>query len=92
MENNQDVASWPTRLDATGRLVIPADARQSQGWTQGEELVLAKNDDGTLRILTLRQFLSEVQSYFHAKTGHRNLVDELLEERRMEAEREESSS
>lgn len=69
--------------------MIPADARSDRGWGTGTELVLEEGEDGTMRLVTLEQFLSRVQDYFSGKFGpDRSLVSELRAERRQEALRE----
>ncbi len=89
MNDDNSPGSWPTKIDSSGRIMIPADARSGRGWGTGTELVLEEDDDGTIRLVTLEQFLERVQDYFCEKLGpDRNLVSELRAERKQEALRE----
>ena len=89
MEERQTQSSWPAKIDSSGRIMIPVEARNVRGWSRGTELVLEELQDGTLRLVTLDQFVDQVQRYFVDKLGpDRSLVDELRDERRQEAARE----
>jgi AbrB family looped-hinge helix DNA binding protein len=76
------------RINANGRLVIPAYFRKALGINAGDELVLRLEND-ELRITTQKQRLERarrlVRKYF--KPG-RSLVDELIAERRVAARKE----
>lgn len=92
MEERHALSSWPTKIDASGRIMIPADARSGKGWGVGTELVLEEGEDGSLRLVTLEDFLDGVQDYFCEKLGpDRNLVAELRAERKHEAASEVSN-
>lgn len=71
-----------------GRLVIPADYRKALGIDVGDELVLDLNG-GILQVSTPRERIRRAQrlvrSYLPAG---RRLSDELIAERRKEAEKE----
>ncbi|MGE3979226.1 MAG: AbrB/MazE/SpoVT family DNA-binding domain-containing protein [Nitrospira sp.] len=89
MDDTRDPHCWPTKIDSSGRIMIPVEARNLRGWEQGTELVLEEAEDGTLRLVTLDQFIERVQNYFSGKfRPDRSLVDELREERRHDASRE----
>lgn len=78
------------KMSEGGRVVIPAEIRQSLGLKEGET-VLFELLDGEARITTrqaqLRRAQALFQSWFPREEG-RSLVDELIAERRMEAARE----
>jgi AbrB family looped-hinge helix DNA binding protein len=77
-----------TKLGKGGRIVIPAAMRKLIGISEGDELIL-RYRDGRLEVMTVHLAVQEAQnlvSRFVPKD--RRLVDELLAERRAEAERE----
>lgn len=77
-----------TTLREGGRLDLPDEYRQALGLETGDEVVL-KLEEGTIRLLSPRAAIERAQrvvrSYVHEG---RSLVDELIAERRREAERE----
>ena len=77
-----------TKVAAGGRVVIPAEYRQALGLRVGDEVIL-RVEDNELRLITLDQAIARAQALVrqHVPEG-RSLVDELLAERRSEAERE----
>ncbi len=84
----QEPRTYHTKLDASGRIVIPAEVRQRQKLTEGDTVVVV--DEGTgLRVKSLDQAIAEAQAYFCTQIPDSvSLVDQLIAERREEAERE----
>ena len=77
-----------TKIGKGGRIVIPAALRKLIGVSEGDELIL-RYRDGRLEIMTVRQAVQEAQNLVSRFVPEdRRLVDELLSERRAEAERE----
>ncbi|MES3153651.1 AbrB/MazE/SpoVT family DNA-binding domain-containing protein [Sphingomonas faeni] len=74
----------------SGRIVLPPELRRDAGIEDGDSLVIELNPDGGLTMKTYAQVVREVQSEFRsmAKPVDRNLVDELLADRRADAVRE----
>jgi AbrB family transcriptional regulator (stage V sporulation protein T) len=74
----------------SGQIVLPPELRRDAGIEDGDPLVIELNPDGGLTMKTYAQVVREVQSEFRsmAKPADRNLVDELLAERRADAVRE----
>jgi AbrB family transcriptional regulator (stage V sporulation protein T) len=74
----------------SGQIVLPLELRRDAGIEDGDSLVIEINPDGGLSTKTYAQVVREVQSEFRsmAKPADRNLVDELLAERRAAAARE----
>jgi AbrB family looped-hinge helix DNA binding protein len=73
------------RIAAGGRIVIPAEIRQSLGVREGDELLIIRERDG-IRITTVLQTAKEVQAFFEQfKKPGESVVDEFLAERREEA-------
>ena len=68
--------------------MIPAAMRKLIGVSEGDELIL-RYRDGRLEVMTVRQAVQEAQNLVSRFVPEdRRLVDELLAERRAEAERE----
>ena len=85
---NKPLMENVTKLGKGGRIVIPAAMRKLIGVSEGDELIL-RYRDGRLEVMTVRQAVQEAQN-LGSRFGpeDRRLVDELLAERRAEAERE----
>ncbi|HXH58058.1 MAG TPA: AbrB/MazE/SpoVT family DNA-binding domain-containing protein [Iamia sp.] len=71
-----------------GRVVIPAELRQREGWTQGTTLLLIDTDEGVL-LLTRDQLRDRIQRDL---AGGPSLVDELIAERGAAAAEEDRES
>jgi AbrB family looped-hinge helix DNA binding protein len=77
-----------TKVDASGRIVIPAESRLRKQVKEGDVLVV-EEDDNSVRIKTLDDAIREAQEYFRKVIpSDVDLVDELIAERRAEAARE----
>jgi AbrB family looped-hinge helix DNA binding protein len=81
-------AETRTRINESGRVVIPASFRKALGIRAGDEVVLRIEDD-ELRITTLKRRLERAQRLVrkYVKPGT-SLADELIAERREAARRE----
>jgi len=76
------------RVDAQGRLLVPKELRDAVDMRPNENVTLLVQD-GEIRIVTVtavRRLLRELNAKYPAHG--RSLVDELIAERRAEAERE----
>lgn len=69
-----------------GRLVLPAQLRESQSWEQGTPLLFVETPRGVV-VTTQRQALDLLREQLG---GEDSLVDELLAERRRAAELEDA--
>lgn len=79
---------YHTKLDASGRIVIPVEVRQRRNIGQGQTLVVVEDEHG-LHVKTIDEVVAEAQEYFLTLApAEVSLVDELLAERRAEAARE----
>jgi AbrB family looped-hinge helix DNA binding protein len=82
---------WPlsSRLDAAGRIVIPAALRSVLNLSEGDEVVLHLEENGDLRLVTRAAALKRARELYRrfVKPGE-SLADELIAERRREAEDE----
>lgn len=77
-----------TQITSGGRIVIPAELRRALGLKDGDE-VLIRLEGGELRISTRRERLERARALVRARFAPgRSLADELIGERRAEADRE----
>lgn len=80
------MSEYKSKIGRGGRIVIPAPYRQRIGMEVGDEVVLVLEPDA-VRILTPRQAVKRAQELVRRyATAGRSLADELIEERRREAE------
>ena len=84
--------AFHVQLGDRGRLVLPAEIRKQLNLREGDELLIAVQPDGTLRLTSPRLAVRETRGLYRARARHRSLADELIAERRVEARRETSSS
>lgn len=63
-----------TKIDANGRIVLPADIRRRLGVGIGDELTLEVEGD-VVRIRSFRQAVREAQSLYRASMSKRKKTD-----------------
>jgi AbrB family looped-hinge helix DNA binding protein len=78
---------YAVRLGDRGRLVLPAELRRALGFSAGDELVARLDGDG-VRIVSRRQLARQARGLLRATAKQRDLVAELLAERRQEVAQE----
>jgi len=79
---------YHSKVDASGRIVLPADVRLRQHIHTGDEVVIIEADDG-LQVKTQEQAIREAQAVFaQLAPADVSLSDELIRDRRHEAKRE----
>lgn len=79
---------YHTRINAQGRLVLPAPARKALGVRPGEDLIVRVEPDG-IKITTPRQSLQRAQALFAAVAPPDVVLsDELIRDRRAEVARD----
>jgi AbrB family looped-hinge helix DNA binding protein len=78
---------YVVRLGDRGRVVLPADLRRELGVGRGDALVF-DTTSGDVRLRNAREVAAAARGMFASAADDRNLVDELLDERRREAKRE----
>jgi AbrB family transcriptional regulator, stage V sporulation protein T len=85
--------SYHAKLIKGGKIVIPAELRREFGFKEGDSLVLER-EGGGLMIKTYEQVVREVQAEIKQMIGpyKGSIVDELIAERRAEAEAEDRSA
>jgi AbrB family looped-hinge helix DNA binding protein len=80
--------SW-VRINEQGRIVIPAECRAAAGLKPGDEVLIEPVGKGELRLRTKRQAIKAAQNIVARRVPEtRDLVAELIAERREEAGRE----
>lgn len=70
-------------------MVLPARLRKQLSLKTGQELVLTLDDDGAMRLTSRRQRVRAAMGMFASIAPGRMLSEELIQERREEARREE---
>jgi AbrB family looped-hinge helix DNA binding protein len=88
MLNSQPPESTHVRVDAAGRVTIPAGLRQKLGIETGEKLILRQDEHG-IHLQTFAQAVQDVQEVFAPyQVPGVSVVDELIREREEESRRE----
>jgi AbrB family looped-hinge helix DNA binding protein len=76
-------------MERSGRILIPAAVRHRLGLREGSEVIVRVDESGQLQVMSRAQALTRVQGELRKYVGtDRSLADELIAERRAEAERE----
>jgi AbrB family looped-hinge helix DNA binding protein len=81
------MVAFRARVNEQGRLVIPAEVCTAAGIRPGSRVVL-EACDGELRIRSVDAALARIQEKYKQLARDRNVVHELLAERREETTRE----
>lgn len=82
----EEVLRADVKLNAQGRVVVPAAFRRALGFKPGDELIMYV-EDGGLRIDTADNILRRLQDEFARSAGDKDVVELLLQQRREEAQR-----
>ncbi len=78
-----------TKLTNGNRIVIPAAIRKSLGLRVGDAITLVLQNDGEVRLLIQAEAIRQAQALVRRQVpASRSLVEELLAERRKEADRD----
>ena len=76
---------YRSRIDASGRMVLPSELRDQLGLEVGSAVVVVQDEHG-VHIETPEQALGSLRAYFKGLVPEGvSLVDELIAERRAEA-------
>ena len=85
MQQSSHPDAYQSRIDAAGRVVIPAALRKEVGIHEGDTLVFIPTATG-LAIKTYQQLMDEAQALFcQAAPATRVLSEEIIAERRLDA-------
>ena len=71
-----------------GRLVLPSRVRTELGLKPGSRLLLSTEEDGSLRLRPYRSVANQSRGMLGLTPAGKSMVDELLTDRRREAESE----
>lgn len=73
------------KLDASGRIVVPATWRERHGLQKGDTILVAEDEQG-VRLQTVDQAIKAAQALFRAAVPQERLLsEELIQERRADA-------
>ena len=71
-------------IETEGRLTLPQEIQQILNLESGDRLILTLEDSGKLQLVSLKQQIKKLRGLLKDKSPDRNLVDELIQERRQE--------
>ncbi|MDR6788946.1 AbrB family looped-hinge helix DNA binding protein [Sphingomonas sp. BE138] len=74
--------TYHAKVIAGGKIVIPADLRREFGIKDGDTLILEKDEEGGLSIMTFEQSVRDSQRRARAIFGESYSIDQFLRERR----------
>jgi len=83
--------TYTVRMGDRGRLVLPSELRRRAGLQEGQELVLIYAD-GIVRLATRRELARAGRGMYAEASRGRDVVGELLRERREEVRAERSAT
>jgi bifunctional DNA-binding transcriptional regulator/antitoxin component of YhaV-PrlF toxin-antitoxin module len=79
---------WVCRINAEGGVIVPAAVTAAMGLKDGDPVHI-RLENGRLLIVSLTAIVKDIQARWRGYIpGDRSLVDELIADRRAEAERE----
>lgn len=81
-------ARYAVEVGDLGRVDLPGDLRAQLQIEAGDRLVLVPEPDGSLRLISARVASARLRGIFASRSPERVLSEELIAERRAEAERE----
>jgi AbrB family looped-hinge helix DNA binding protein len=91
VDDTQPSQRYTAQVGARGRLVLPSAVRKQLALNEGDRVVLSVEPDGSMRLVSLREQVRKARGLFRQVAPERDLVGELLSERREEARRESES-
>jgi AbrB family looped-hinge helix DNA binding protein len=71
-----------------GRINLPSEFRKRLGIEEGDRILLTIEEDGSAKLVSMRKQVEKVQGMLKHLSPDRSWADELIKERRAEAERE----
>jgi len=81
--------TYTTRLEKSGRILIPAAVRRRLGLSEGSQVIVKVEESGTLAVTSRSQALARVRAEIrHYIPPGQDLAEELIRDRRAEVERE----
>jgi AbrB family looped-hinge helix DNA binding protein len=85
--------TYSTRLERSGRILIPAAVRRQLGLSEGSQVLVKVEESGALQVTSRSQALAKVREEIrkYIPAGH-DLAEELIRDRRAEVEREDEEA
>ncbi|MBE9050870.1 AbrB/MazE/SpoVT family DNA-binding domain-containing protein [Nostocales cyanobacterium LEGE 11386] len=80
--NSSITQQFTLDIDREGRLTLPKEIQQILNLESGDRLILTLEDSGNLQLVSLKQQVKKIRGLLKDKYPDRNLVDELIQERR----------
>ena len=80
--------AYQLEVKSDGRVQLPAELRQQLQLKSGSRLIVRVHDAGHAELVTMSALAAELRGYF--KDSGPSMVDELLEDRRQDNQREQS--
>jgi bifunctional DNA-binding transcriptional regulator/antitoxin component of YhaV-PrlF toxin-antitoxin module len=69
-------------IEPEGRLTLPQEIQEILHLESGDKLILTLEDNGKIQLVSLKQQVKKLRGLLKDKSPDRNLVDELITERR----------
>jgi AbrB family looped-hinge helix DNA binding protein len=86
------MSTYTTRLERSGRILIPASVRRQLGLSEGSQVLVKVEESGALRLTSRSQALAKVRKEIRKYIPEgEDLAQELIEDRASEVERDEDS-
>lgn len=79
---------YRTKVDRNGRVLVPAAVRRALGLRDGSELLVTLEGGGRVVLITPATAWARLQDLAKGAAAGQSVVDELLRERRADAQRE----
>ena len=75
--------SFHTKINQNGRVIIPSILKKELGLKNGDEVIVSKSDDGSIKISSIMQSIKKVQELV-ISAGVKNLTEQLSQLRKNE--------
>ena len=90
-KTTEPLEQYTIRAGERGRLVLPVALRKRIGLQERDQLVVTIEGDNSLRLVSLSQQIKKAQGLFKDIAPGISLADELIEERRLEANQQQAT-
>lgn len=83
-----DMKRYALKVEQSGRILLPAELRRKLGVSPGEQVIVSVVNDTVALVGSRAAAVRKIQEELRPYRTRRGVVDELLAERRAEAEKE----
>lgn len=83
-----DMKRYALKVEQSGRILLPAELRRKLGVSPGEQVIVSVVNDTVALVGSRAAAVRKIQEELRPYRTRRSVVDELLAERRAEAENE----